>query len=80
MSCSLEDYTLVASLASESDIIVNIADSDDFLLIEAILKTFKKRKEEGKSAGSFIQTSGTMIFLDGNTEGKFDPQAKIWTV
>lgn len=70
----------MASLASEADIVVNVADSDDFLQIEAILESFKKRKEGGKSVSSFIQTSGTMIFLDGNTEGKFDPEAKIWTV
>lgn len=80
VSCSLRDYALVASLASEADIVVNVADSDDFLLIEAILESFKKRKEGGKSVASFIQTSGTMIFLDGNTEGKFDSKANIWTV
>lgn len=77
---SLADYEALAVRVSESDVVVNCANSSDVLLITPILQGFKKRFEQGKGVGTLIHTSGAANFIDSNKEGKFDPSAKIWTV
>lgn len=77
---SLTDYEALAVRVSESDVVVNCANSSDVLLITSILQGFKKRFEQGKGVGTLIHTSGAANLIDSNKEGKFDPSAKIWTV
>lgn len=74
------DHDLITDLSSQSDIVINAADSDDVGLNTAILKGFKQRKDQGRGIGSLIHTSGTAIFIDSNKEGKYDPDGKVWTV
>ena len=80
VSGSLSDYGVIFDMVSESDIVINTADSFDPKLLEAILDAMKKRKERSNAVGSFIQTSGAMIFLDGSTDGKLKAKPRVWTV
>ena len=77
---STNDHTLVQRLVSESDIVVESANGFDFELAEDLIKGLKAKKERGGGVATLIHVSGTTAFIDGNTEGKWDPQSKIWTV
>ncbi|KAJ7625818.1 hypothetical protein FB45DRAFT_836098 [Roridomyces roridus] len=61
---SLNDVPLVTKLASEADVVVAIADSDDFGAAQAILAGLKQRRAATGVAPSFIQTSGAALFID----------------
>ena len=76
----LTDLDALSTRVSEFDIVVNCASSSDVSLTIAILKGLKSRFENGKGVGTLIHTSGAANFLDFNKEGKFDSNAKIWTV
>ena len=76
---SFDDHDLISSLAAEADIVLNAADSDNVVLRDDILKGLKKKYDEGKGVGAFIQTSGTALFWAGN-DGKYDPDARVWSV
>lgn len=65
---------------SESNVVINCANSSDVPLTTSILQGFKKWFEQGKGVGTLIHTSGAANFIDFNKEGKFDPSGKIWTV
>ncbi|KAH8109674.1 NAD-binding protein [Phellopilus nigrolimitatus] len=76
---SFSDHGLIADLSAAADIVVNAADSDDVALLNVILRGLRRRKEEGRGVGAFIQTSGGMIFMDDKRDGRYDPSLKIWT-
>ena len=76
----MTDLDALSTRVSEFDIVANCASSSDVSLTIAILKGLKSRFENGKGVGTLIHTSGAANFLDFNKEGKFDPNAKIWTV
>ena len=76
----LTNYDALSDKVSQADVVFNTATADDVPLNEAILRGFKKRFEDGRGVGTLIHTSGTANFTDGRTDGKFDPQARIWTV
>jgi len=63
----------IAELASKADIVINAADCDDLPLAEAILKGFKKRKEETGKVGTLLHTSGIAVFLDDTQDGLYKP-------
>lgn len=77
---SLTDYDVISEQVSQADVVFNTATADDVPLNEAILRGFKKRFEEGRGVGTLIHTSGTANFTDGRTDGKYDPNARVWTV
>lgn len=77
---TLQDLGKIAELSADADVVVNAADADDVELVNAILRGLKARRDAGKGTGTFIGTSGAMLFQDGVTDGKYDPNAKIWTV
>ncbi|KAI5116214.1 hypothetical protein M0805_005930 [Coniferiporia weirii] len=76
---SFTDHELIASLSADADVVVNAADSDNVALSSSILRGLNRRKGEGRGVGAFIQTSGGAIFLDDRTDGKYDPNLKVWT-
>ncbi|KAH8104356.1 NAD-binding protein [Phellopilus nigrolimitatus] len=76
---SFSDHDPIADLSASADIVVNAADSDDVALASAILRGLRRRKEEGRGVGAFIQTSGGAVFMDDRMDGKYDPNLKIWT-
>ncbi|KAK7460538.1 hypothetical protein VKT23_009259 [Stygiomarasmius scandens] len=61
---SLEDAQLVEKLASESDIVINIADSWDVNWANNILCGLRKRYETTGIKPVFIHTSGTGVLVD----------------
>ena len=77
---TFDDLDLITQYAADSDFVINTADSDNVSLKDALLKGFKKRFEEGKGLPGFIHTSGCAIFADGVTDGKANPDGKVWTV
>lgn len=77
---SLKDYDALSEKVAQADIIFNSADCDDVALNEAILKGLKRRFDQGKGVGTLIHTSGTASFMDGGKEGRFNPDARVWTV
>ncbi|TDL19371.1 NAD-binding protein [Rickenella mellea] len=76
---TFSDLDIIEEQASKADIVLNAAQPDDLQLANAILKGLKKRKKSGQGVPSYIHTSGTMIFLDGNKAGAYDKNAKVWT-
>ncbi|KAH9969496.1 hypothetical protein BC827DRAFT_1262726 [Russula dissimulans] len=78
-SSSDSDTDLIASYARTADISFNQADSDDVGLNTAILAGQKARVVEDKKAPAIlVHTSGVAIFADGTTDGRHDPNAKVW--
>ena len=77
---SFEDADLVERCTFGVDLVINAADSDNTILRDALLRGFKKRFESGKGVGSLIHTSGVAIFWDGLLEGRYNPEARLWTV
>lgn len=78
---SFGDVDLITSLARISDITVNAGDSDDLRLNKAILDGQKARVvQDRNSPAALLHTSGVAIFADGSTEGKHDPNGKVWNV
>lgn len=77
---SFDDHDKVAQAASEVDIVMNIADADNIPLTEDLLRGIKKRWQTTGKVGILIHTSGSAIFFDGSTEGKFNKDGKVWTV
>ncbi|KAI0056495.1 NAD(P)-binding protein [Artomyces pyxidatus] len=75
---SFADVDIIAEQSYLADFVFNIADADDVSLTAAILKGAKRRVDEGKSKNVLIHTSGVAVFLDGTTEGKYDPNGRIW--
>jgi len=78
---SFSDVDLITSHARTADITFNQADSDDVGLNTAILAGQKARVVEDKKAPAILlHTSGVAIFADGTTEGRHDPNGKVWNV
>ncbi|KAI9436010.1 NAD-binding protein [Lactarius indigo] len=76
---TFSDTDLITSHARKADITVNTADADDVALTTAILAGHKARVEEDKlSPAVLLHTSGVAVFLDNGTEGKHDPNSKLW--
>ncbi|KAI0060393.1 NAD(P)-binding protein [Artomyces pyxidatus] len=71
---SLDDVPLVRELASNADVVINNANSDDLLGIEAILSGLKLRFEQTKVAPILIHTSGTGVFVNLENDKKIDPR------
>ena len=76
---TFQELDLITQHASEADLVVNTADSDNLDLLGAILRGIKKRCDAGKGVGSFIQTSGTAVFFD-EPRGEDNPHGRVWTV
>ena len=74
------DLGLLRRLVSESDIVVNAAVGHDVNLASNLIEGLKAKKERGEGVGTLIHITGTMTFSDGNKEGKWNPDAKVWTV
>jgi hypothetical protein len=78
---SFSDTDLITSHTRTADITVNSGDSDDVALNAAILAGQKARVvEDRKSPAVLLHTSGVAVFADGTTEGKHDPNGKVWNV
>ena len=78
---SFSDTDLISSRVRVADITVNSADSDDVALNAAILAGQKARVvDDGKPPAVLLHTSGVAVFVDGGTEGKHDPNSKLWNV
>jgi len=78
---SFNDTALITSMARDADITINMGDSDDVELTKAILAGQRLRvTEDLKSPAVLLHTSGVAVFADGTTDGKNDPQAKVWNV
>jgi nucleoside-diphosphate-sugar epimerase len=61
---SLFDYDKVAELAANSNVVLNIADSDSVEAVKAILRGLKLRHDKTGEVPIFIHTSGTGVFMD----------------
>ncbi|KAJ3514590.1 hypothetical protein NLJ89_g2291 [Agrocybe chaxingu] len=61
---SHDDEKLVVSLATESDIVIAMADADNFGATVATLKGLKQRHEATGTVPIFIHTSGTGVLTD----------------
>jgi NAD(P)H-binding len=78
---SFSDADLITSHARSADITVNVGDCDDIALNTAILTGQKARVvEDRKPPAVLFHTSGVAVFTDGTTEGKHDPNRKVWNV
>ncbi|KAI0314826.1 NAD(P)-binding protein [Amylostereum chailletii] len=75
---SFEDHALVTEQSRMADLVINTADSDNVAFNAAILAGMKQRFEEGKPKGTLIHTSGCAVCLDKKTDGKVDPQGRVW--
>jgi len=76
---SFSDIDLISSHVRAADITVNSGDSDNVELNEAILAAQKARVVDGgKPPPVLLHTSGVAVFCDGGTEGKHDPNGKVW--
>ncbi|KAI0312778.1 NAD-binding protein [Amylostereum chailletii] len=75
---TFSDESLIAEQARAADIVINAADSDHVQLNAAILVGMKQRFDEGKPKGILIHTSGVSNFHDGTTEGKYNPDCRVW--
>jgi len=76
---SFSDANLISSHARAADITINSADSDDVALNTAILSGQRARVvDEGKPPAILLHTSGVAVFSDGGTEGRHDPNGKVW--
>ncbi|KAH9979193.1 hypothetical protein BJV74DRAFT_888117 [Russula compacta] len=76
---SFDDLDLITTLARTSDITVNAGDSDDVRLNTAILDGQKARVVQDRNPpAALLHTSGVAVFADGTTEGKHDPNSKVW--
>ncbi|CAI7652364.1 unnamed protein product [Penicillium crustosum] len=73
---TFEDVSRVRTLASQNDIIINAGSSFDPSLSKAIIDGLKERKHTLK--GTLIHVSGGGNFIDGRTDGKYDPAGKVW--
>lgn len=86
---SHSDTSLVETLSTHVDVVINAADSDDLPLTEAILRGLERRAigiKDGKVVDAgiekpiLIHTSGTGLLTD-ELSGEFTPYAeKVWNV
>jgi nucleoside-diphosphate-sugar epimerase len=74
---SFEDATLLASLAGQYDIVLDMADSAKPDVTKALVEGMKARP---KGQGVLIHLTGTGNFLDGKGIGEFDKSGKVWDV
>lgn len=77
---TFDNHDTLEQLASEADIVINTADCDDVTLNADLLRGIKKRWQSSGKVGTLIHTSGTVNFMDGSKEGKFNKDSKVWTV
>jgi hypothetical protein len=78
---TFSDLALITSQARNADITFNTGDSDDVELTKAILAGQRLRATvDSKSPAALVHISGVAVFADGTTDGKHDPQAKVWNV
>ncbi|KIK96926.1 hypothetical protein PAXRUDRAFT_825456 [Paxillus rubicundulus Ve08.2h10] len=61
---SYADTDLLTKLASESDVVITCADSDDFPAAKAILAGLNKRQRETSTTPVLIHTSGIGVLID----------------
>ncbi|KAF8994636.1 hypothetical protein BDQ17DRAFT_1311401 [Cyathus striatus] len=74
---SLSDASLLEKLASEADVVLAMADSDNMEAAKAILKGLKKRYEKTGTAPILIHTSGTGVIADA-AAGRYSPETVIY--
>lgn len=78
---SFGDTALIASKARDADITFNAGDSDDVGLTKAILTGQRLRvSADLRPPAALVHISGVAVFADGTTDGKHDPEAKVWNV
>lgn len=78
---SFSDIALITSKSREADITFNTGDSDDVELTKAILAGQRQRVTvDSKPPAALVHISGVAVFADGTTDGKHDPEAKVWNV
>ena len=78
---SFSDTDIITSNARAADITLNIGDSDDIALTEAILAGQRARvAEDHKPPAALLHTSGVAVFADPARDGKHEPNAKVWNV
>ncbi|KAF8994654.1 hypothetical protein BDQ17DRAFT_1311423 [Cyathus striatus] len=70
---SHSDTDLLEKLASESDVVLAMADADNMEAAQAILKGLKKRYEKTGTAPILIHTSGTGVLAD-TASGKYSTE------
>jgi len=61
---SLFDYDKVTELAAVSDVVFNVADSDNLEAAKAILRGLKVRHDKTGEVPAYIHTSGTGVLMD----------------
>lgn len=78
---SFSDIALITAKARDADITFNTGDSDDVGLTKAILAGQRLRVTvDSKPPAALVHISGVAVFADGTTDGKHDPDAKVWNV
>jgi nucleoside-diphosphate-sugar epimerase len=76
---SFGDIDIITSNARAADITLNMGDSDDVPLTEAILAGQAARvAEDHKAPAALLHTSGVAVFAVSPNDGKHDPNAKVW--
>ena len=73
------EHDKLADLAEQADIVINAAEADDIKVTEALLRGFKKRKDDGKGVGALVHVSGTAVFIQGSS-GRWEDGLKAWDV
>jgi hypothetical protein len=75
---TFEDAPTIRDLAAEHEFVVNTGSSFDPTLSRAIVDCLRQRK--GVDKGTLIHVSGGGNFIDYRTDGKFNPNSKVWNV
>jgi len=76
---SFSDTDIITSNARAADITMNMGDSDDIKLTDAILAGQTARiAEDHKPPAVLLHTSGLAVFASTTKDGKHDPNAKVW--
>ncbi|KAF8907377.1 NAD-binding protein [Gymnopilus junonius] len=65
---SHDEEKVMVDVAAENDVVIAMADADNFKAAQAVLKGLKKRYEKTKTVPILIHTSGTGVLAD-NAEG-----------
>lgn len=73
---SLDDSELLKKLCSESDVVMSMADADNFPSVQAMLSGLKKKFEATGTPPILIHTSGTGVLMD-NAAGMYQYDT-IW--
>lgn len=77
---SNDEHEIISQLAEKADLVLDLADSDNFPIVEDVLRGLKRKFEAGRGRGIFVHTSGAAIFLDGKLDGTFGKPKKVLSV